>query len=133
MNPAHDMVAQRAGFRCEYCRAPAALFNFPFEVEHVYPGSRGGSDNLGNLALSCRACNAFKGAAVRGTDPPTGSECDLFHPRRHRWEDHFQFDRDRAETIGTTQIGRATVVSLRLNHVGQVRARREWMRLDQYP
>jgi hypothetical protein len=35
MNPHYRVVAQRAGHRCEYCRAPEAVFNFPFEVEHI--------------------------------------------------------------------------------------------------
>jgi len=30
MNPHYARVAQRAGHRCEYCRAPEAVFNFPF-------------------------------------------------------------------------------------------------------
>jgi hypothetical protein len=34
MNPLYARVAARAGDRCEYCHAPEAVFNFPFEVEH---------------------------------------------------------------------------------------------------
>jgi hypothetical protein len=51
MNPAYPEVASRAGHRCEYCHAPEVIFNFPFEVEHVIPIARGGSDALQNLAL----------------------------------------------------------------------------------
>jgi hypothetical protein len=32
MNPHYEVVALRAGHRCEYCHAPEAVFNFPFEV-----------------------------------------------------------------------------------------------------
>jgi hypothetical protein len=41
MNPRHARVAARAAHRCEYCHAPEALFNFPFEVEHIilFPAS----------------------------------------------------------------------------------------------
>ena len=39
MNPRYAPVAERAGHRCEYCRAPEAIFNFPFEVEHIVPTS----------------------------------------------------------------------------------------------
>lgn len=28
-------VAQRANFRCEYCRLPEAYAIYPFEVDHI--------------------------------------------------------------------------------------------------
>jgi 5-methylcytosine-specific restriction endonuclease McrA len=60
MNPHYPGVARRAGHRCEYCRAPEGIFNFPFEVEHVCPIAHGGMNDEVNLALACRACNVFK-------------------------------------------------------------------------
>jgi HNH endonuclease len=33
----------------------------PFEVDHVIPRSRGGSNRISNLVLSCHDCNATKG------------------------------------------------------------------------
>ena len=45
MNPRYPFVAERAAHRCEYCRAPEAIFNFPFEVEHIIPLSRDGHDD----------------------------------------------------------------------------------------
>lgn len=44
MNPYYTAIAQRANHRCEYCKAPEVVFNFPFEVEHIVPLSRQGSD-----------------------------------------------------------------------------------------
>ena len=35
MSPRYALVAARAKHRCEYCHAPEAIFNFPFEVEHI--------------------------------------------------------------------------------------------------
>jgi len=35
MNRHYAGVAERAGHRCEYCHAPEAIFNLPFEVEHI--------------------------------------------------------------------------------------------------
>jgi hypothetical protein len=52
MNPHYSRAAERAGHRCEYCQAPEAIFNFPFEVEHILPPGRGGTDDESNLALS---------------------------------------------------------------------------------
>ncbi|HEY3242492.1 MAG TPA: HNH endonuclease [Phycisphaerae bacterium] len=133
MNLAYGWVAQRAEFRCEYCRAPATLFNFNFEIEHILPLSRGGDDSPANLALACRACNAFKGSTVTGRDPATHAEVELFHPHRHRWDEHFRFEPQGAEVLGVTPIGRATAARLQLNHPMHVRARRAWMRLVEFP
>jgi len=44
VNPRYPLVAQRAAHHCEYCRAPEALFNLPFEVEHLIPPIHGGLD-----------------------------------------------------------------------------------------
>lgn len=42
---------------CAYCKAK----NVPLEVEHIVPKSRGGSNRITNLALSCVPCNQSKG------------------------------------------------------------------------
>src|SRR5207248_121166 len=88
MSPHYASVAQRAGHRCEYCRAPEAIFNSPFEVEHVVPTSRSGVDDLSNLALACRSCNVHKAAHLTGEDEATRSAAALFHPRRDQWARH---------------------------------------------
>lgn len=92
MNSRYAQVAERAGHRCEYCRAPEAIFNFPFEVEHIVPPGRGGNQDETNLALSRRSCNLFKADRLNVVDPATGKTVPLFNPRRHSWEDHFQVD-----------------------------------------
>jgi 5-methylcytosine-specific restriction endonuclease McrA len=81
MNRFYPAVSQRAGQRCEYCHAPEAIFNFPFEVEHITPISRQGADDESNLALACRACNLYKADHVTGTDEVTQAVVPLFHPR----------------------------------------------------
>ncbi len=80
MNPLYPLVAQRAGHRCEYCRAPEAIFNFPFEVEHIVPTSRNGSDDESNRALACRSCNLYKSDQVDARDEVTQQVVGLFHP-----------------------------------------------------
>lgn len=84
MNRHYEIVARRAGHRCEYCRAPEAIFNLPFEVEHIEPTSEGGRDEESNLALSCRACNLFKSNQQSALDEMTGEVSRLFHPRIDR-------------------------------------------------
>jgi hypothetical protein len=133
MNPHYSRVAQRAAHRCEYCRAPEALFNFPFEVEHIVPPGRGGADDESNLALSCRGCNLFKGDALEGIDPETGKKVALYHPRRNQWNDHFTVRRFSGELLGVSPIGRATILRLQMNRASQLNARRHWIRLRVFP
>lgn len=133
MNPHYPLIGRRAGHRCEYCRAPEAVFNFPFEVEHVIPTSCGGSDDEANLCLACRACNLHKSDRLAARDEVTQEEASLFHPREQRWSDHFRVDPESGEILGTTPTGRATVAALDLNHPLQLAARSLWIRLRLFP
>jgi hypothetical protein len=133
MNPRYPEVALRAGHRCEYCHAPEAVFNFPFEVEHVTPVARGGTDAATNWALACRSCNLYKSAHVTGVEPQALEEVRLFHPRDDRWEEHFRADAESGRIEGLTPTGRATVARLEMNSEAQVGARRQWMRLGLFP
>ncbi len=133
MNPFYPLIARRAGHRCEYCRAPEAIFNISFEVEHVIPTSRQGLDDAGNLALACRACNLHKSDRLTGLDEATESEVGLFNPRHLHWDEHFQADTNTGDIRGLTPIGRATVACLRMNSPLQLEARRLWMRLGLFP
>jgi hypothetical protein len=133
MNPRYPAVARRGNNRCEYCRAPEAIFNFPFEVEHVVPSSRGGVDDDSNLALTCRSCNLHKSDHLTGQDDVTGVEVSLFNPRTDRWGEHFEFDIDRGELLGLTPVGRGTVTRLRLNDPVQIAARLLWVKLRLFP
>jgi hypothetical protein len=133
MNPRYAQVALQAGHRCEYCHAPEAMFNFPFEVEHIIPVSLDGLDVETNLALACRSCNLRKAAHLRGIDPESQSIVPLFHPRRDGWEEHFRTTLRSGEIEGITAVGRATIDRLKMNSDAQVAARRQWMRLGLFP
>jgi 5-methylcytosine-specific restriction endonuclease McrA len=50
-------LLEKFGRRCAYC----GRTNTAFELDHIQPRSRGGSNRVSNLALSCHACNAAKG------------------------------------------------------------------------
>jgi hypothetical protein len=82
-------------------------------VEHILPKKHGGADNLDNLALACIDCNLHKGSNVAGYDPETGQLTELFSPRRHQWEEHFE--RRGVLIVGRTPVGRTTVQVLQLN------------------
>lgn len=133
MNPRYPAVARRGNHRCEYCRAPEAIFNFPFEVEHVVPVSQSGTDDESNLALACRSCNLHKSDHSTGWDAAGGVDVPLFNPRTDRWPDHFELGAERGEIVGRTAAGRATVSRLRMNDPVQVMARLLWIRLRLFP
>ena len=133
MNPRYTAVAGRADHRCEYCRAPEVLFNFPFEVEHIVPKSKNGSGQDSNLALACRGCNLFKSDTVWGTDPESNEEVNLFHPRIEQWGDHFVYDSESRKIEGRSATGRATVARLQMNSDFQLASRRWWTSLGLFP
>jgi hypothetical protein len=127
------LVAERAGYRCEYCLAPEALSNSAFDVEHIVPRFHGGADDETNLALACRACNGSKRTATAAPDPLTGMVVRLFNPRIDRWGDHFTVELDSGEIAGRTDVGRSTVARLRMNGPRERRARRIWIYLFEFP
>jgi hypothetical protein len=133
MNPHYSFVAQRAGHRCEYCRAPEVIFNFPFEVEHVIPSSRDGTDDEANLCLACRSCNLFKGDQLTGLGDASACPTRLFHPRLDKWQEHFQMELETGTIQGLTDIGRATITQLQMNSELQRTARQQWRLLGLFP
>ncbi len=133
MNKHYAAVTHRAGHRCEYCRAPEAIFNLPFEVEHIVPESRLGLDDEDNLALACRACNLFKSDQQTGIDESTREPVRLFHPRRDRWDEHFFVESHDGRILGLTPVGRVTIAVLRMNRDIQREARMSWVRLKLDP
>jgi hypothetical protein len=133
VNPNYPAVSNRAGERCEYCRAREVVFNFAFEVDHIVPRAAGGTDQLDNLALACESCNIFKSDVTRRFDEIERVFADLFNPRIDLWQQHFFFDTESCQIAGLTATGRVTVIQLRLNSAFQLRARRHWMSSDLYP
>ena len=84
-----------------------------FQIEHIVPRKHHGSDDADNLALACFACNNHKGTNLSGIDPQTGEMTRLFHPRKDKWEEHFEWKE--AMLVGRTRIGRTTVDILAVN------------------
>ncbi len=54
---AREYLLLKWGYRCAYCGKEANRW----EVDHIIPRSRGGSNRLKNLAFSCHDCNQDKG------------------------------------------------------------------------
>jgi hypothetical protein len=117
-------VRQRAQQRCEYCRIPQhALPWARFHIEHIRARQHGGSDDLENLALACRRCNARKGPNLSSVDPDTGFVVPLFNPRVDEWHEHFLLAE--FHVIGLTPSGHATAMLLEMNDPSRVQLRAE--------
>ncbi len=115
-------VRERAGNRCEYCHlhqddSPLAVLH----VEHIIPKVHGGTDDLENLALACIDCNLHKGPNLTGLEPETKIVTELFHPRRQRWDEHFEWRG--IQIAGKTATGRTTIRVLRMNSEDQLALR----------
>ena len=48
-------VIDRDGYICQHCK-----INKNLTVDHIFPLSKGGTDDLDNLQLLCRPCNSRK-------------------------------------------------------------------------
>ena len=51
-----EYLLEKFNRTCVYC----GVRDVPMEVEHIVPKTRGGSDRVSNLTLSCQPCNQKK-------------------------------------------------------------------------
>ena len=52
-----EYLLQKWGRKCAYC----GIENVPLEIEHILAKSKGGSNRVSNMSLSCHSCNQAKG------------------------------------------------------------------------
>lgn len=119
-----ELVRQRAGGRCEYCRLPEEFDSLPFHIDHIIAQVHGGGDEVSNLCWACTQCNLHKGTNFASIDPETNARVDLFNPRQDSRRDHFAIRSD-GVIVGLTPMGRATVRLLDMNGLPQLDLRRE--------
>lgn len=120
-----QLIAERAGYRCEYCLLPEAVSLHRHEPDHIVPRQHDGETHEGNLAFARLRCNRYKGPNVGSFDPLTGTLVPLFNPRRQEWEDHFKWDGAVIQALSPE--GRVTVKLLRLNDPDRVSERQRLM------
>ncbi|HTK77626.1 MAG TPA: HNH endonuclease [Gemmataceae bacterium] len=117
-----QLVRNRAGERCEYCRLPqAAVPLISFHVEHIIPRQHDGSDDPTNLAFACPWCNRGKGPNLSGRDLETHTVVSLFNPRTQTWTEHFAYRGP--IVVGLTPTGRACVRVLAMNRADALELR----------
>jgi hypothetical protein len=110
---------------------PQAYDPRPFHVEHIIAKKHHGGTILDNLAEAGMDCNLAKSSNLSGFDPDTGVLTPLYHPRRERWSEHFEWRG--AYVIGKTPVGRTTIDVLNLNAQERVNHRRLLIRLGVFP
>jgi hypothetical protein len=117
-----QVVQERAQGRCEYCLFPEDHAFYPFQVDHIIAEKHHGPTVSDNLAWSCYYCNTYKGPNIAGWNVEKEEVVRLYHPRKDVWSDHFEWKGP--FVIGRTDIGRATIDVLCMNHPDAVAVRR---------
>lgn len=128
-----NQVFTRADFLCEYCLSSMDFTHQSFEIEHILPLSKNGTDNIDNLACACGGCNAHKHNKISAKDPLTNKITNLFNPRTMVWSEHFSWSDNFLEIIALTDVGRVTIKTLQLNRVGLLNLRRLFLLDGSHP
>lgn len=123
-----QLVRDRAGNRCEYCLVGQRHSKLTFPIDHIIARQHGGETSPANLALCCGRCNYRKGPNISGIDPQTKQMCRLFNPRMDSWDAHFRYEG--AVLVGTTDVGRTTVVVLGMNEGVRIAVRQTLLDAD---
>lgn len=124
-------VIERASGVCEYCLLHEDDTGYTHPIDHVIAVKHGGTNDFDNLALSCVDCNRHKGSDLFSIDPLTGNITPLYNPRTQEWFSHFELDG--ARIIGQTDVGRTTVILLRLNDPNRLIHRETLLLVERYP
>ena len=126
-------VIERSKSRCEYCQILADYSPSAFDVEHIWPESKGGQSILSNLALACGGCNKKKSDSITALDKLSGNVVNFFHPRQQIWKEHFCWNTDGTIIIGLTDVGRVTVEVLKMNRVELMNLRKLLIMVNLHP
>jgi hypothetical protein len=128
-----DRVIHAAKSRCGYCLTPTYIIGPLLEIEHIVPLALGGSSDESNLWLACPICNGHKSDRLLVQDPLSATHTLLFNPRTDDWIKHFTWVADGTMIKGLTEIGRATVAALQMNHPDMILARQLWVQVGWHP
>jgi len=125
-------IAERAGFRCEYCLVPERFLATVFHVDHVRSLKHGGSTTFHNLAYACPHCNQNKGSDVATFVDEEGEETiRIYNPRKDNWQNHFE--QDQGMILAKTPIGKATIGLLEMNQPDRLIFRQALVETGYYP
>lgn len=126
-----DFVANRASFRCEYCKVDAQNSFFAFHIDHIVSIKHGGKTLSENLAYSCQICNLNKGSDIATFLEDTDNPIRFYNPRTDNWNEHFSID-ETGLLEAITDVGAATIKILDLNHPESIIERQEMIRFGSF-
>ncbi len=126
------LVATRANFRCEYCRAPEIGTFYSLQIDHITSLKHDGETESDNLAYACTLCNRNKGTDLGTRLEKDGAIIPFFNPRTDDWFEHFEADAN-GMIIPKTLVGKATVKILGMNHADSIIERRLLAAAGRYP
>lgn len=125
-------IAERAGFRCEYCLVPEQFLATVFHIDHIRSLKHGGITTLHNLAYACPHCNQNKGSDVATFVDEEGEETiRIFNPRKDNWQNHFE--QAQGVILAKTPIGKATIDVLEMNQPDRLIFRQALAEAGFYP
>ena len=126
-----NAVANRAEYRCEYCRRPEADSFIHYQSDHIISRKHGGKTTLKNLAWTCPVCNNHKGSDLVTILEDEDVVIRLFNPRKQDWAEHFEVIN--GEISGKTAIGEATVKLLKFNEPERILERLDLIKAGLFP
>ncbi len=104
-----------------------------FQIDHIIPLSKGGTNKEENLWLLCETCNRAKSDKIEVFDAKTKTTVPIFNPRTQTWNEHFEWSKDFTRIIGKTPVGRSTVAELNLNKERIAQVRKNWFSAGWHP
>lgn len=124
------VVAQRAGFKYEYCLLPEIVSFYNFHIDHIKSIKHGGLSNIDNLAYSCPDCNYCKGTDIESAII-NDRMVRFFNLRKDKWYEHFYLED--GMILGKTDIANVTEPIFKFNELDRLIYRRQLIHLKQYP
>ena len=126
-----QMVAKRAGYRCEYCRLPERDSLLKFHVEHIRSSKHSGTDNFENLAYSCPDYNYYKGTDLGTYLDENEVFTRFYNPRKDEWFEHFKVVE--GVLYPKTDEGEATIRIFQINKPDRIDIRQLLVEDELYP
>lgn len=124
-------VAQRADYRCEYCRRPESDSFIRYQINHIISRKHGGLTVSENLAHACVLCNGTKGADIGTVLQDENTFVRLFHPRKHVWAEHFEVIEGTLQP--RSELVAATIKVLDLNNINRILERLDLIEAGLFP
>ena len=130
-NNLRSIVAERAGYVCEYCLISQEDSFHACHIDHIISIKHGGQTEEENLAFACQFCNRNKGADIGSVILPSKEFIRFFNPRVDHWDDHF--DLDNGKILPKTEIEQVTVKILDFNNPEALIDRQLLIKAGRYP